>query len=56
MRGVAAPVIRRDDETVAGALGVYGPLNRTNTTEFEEQVPELLLQTTNVVEVNLTYS
>lgn len=56
MRGVAAPIIRPDDKSVAGAISVYGPVNRTDTTEFEEEIPELLLQTTNVVEVNLTYA
>jgi DNA-binding IclR family transcriptional regulator len=56
MRGVAAPIIRRDIDHVVGALSVYAPLNRTNTTRFEEEIPELLLRTANVVELNLTHS
>jgi DNA-binding IclR family transcriptional regulator len=56
MRGVAAPIIRRDIDHVVGALSIYAPLNRTHTTEFEEEIPELLLQLTNVVELNLTHS
>lgn len=56
MRGIGVPVIRRDDDCVIGAVSVYAPLNRTTSDEFEENVVDLLLQTTNVIELNLTYS
>lgn len=56
MRGIGVPVIRRDDDCVIGAVSVYAPLHRTTSDEFEENVVDLLLQTTNVIELNLTYS
>lgn len=55
MRGVAAPVIARNDGTVRGAISVYGPSKRTEIEEFENEVVDELLRTVNVVEVNISY-
>ena len=56
MQGVGAPIIRRNKNTVVGAVSVYAPQNRITVEEFEKEISELLLQTTNVIEINLTYS
>ncbi len=55
MRGVGAPIIRRDTEAVLGAVSVYGPISRTNNKEFEETIPQLLIEAANVIELNMTY-
>jgi len=52
---VAAPIIKSDG-IVAGALSVSGPKNRMEGERFEEELPEQVLRSANVVEVNLTYS
>lgn len=54
MRGVGAPIIRRDTEEVLGAVSVYGPTSRTRNKEFQEAVPELLIEAANVIELNMT--
>ncbi|WP_254533594.1 IclR family transcriptional regulator [Natrinema gelatinilyticum] len=56
MRGVGAPIIRRDSDKVVGAISVYGPTNRTINKQFEDMVPELLIQSANIIELNLAYS
>lgn len=55
MRGLGVPIIRRDNDSVAGAVSIYAPLNRSTSDEFEEEIPELLLQAANVIELNLSY-
>jgi len=55
MRGLGVPIIRRDDETVAGAISIYAPMNRSTSVEFEKEILELLLQAANVIELNLSY-
>jgi DNA-binding IclR family transcriptional regulator len=55
MRGVAAPVITRNDGAIRGAISVYGPSKRTDIEEFENEVVDELLRTVNVVEVNMSY-
>jgi DNA-binding IclR family transcriptional regulator len=52
---VAAPVLGRDDE-VLGAISVAAPTTRLTGERFDEEIPELVLQATNVVEINITYS
>jgi len=52
---VAAPVLGRDDE-VLGAISVAAPTTRLTDECFDEEIPELVLQATNVVEINITYS
>ena len=55
MRGLGVPIIRRDDESVAGAISIYAPMNRSTSVEFEKEISELLLQAANVIELNLSY-
>ncbi|WP_273836745.1 IclR family transcriptional regulator [Halococcus sp. PRR34] len=52
---VAAPVLGRDDE-VLGAISVAAPTTRLTGERFAEEIPELVLQAANVVEINVTYS
>lgn len=55
LRCVAAPIVNTDCE-VEGALSVSGPRSRMKGEHFDEQLPELVLDTTNVIELNVTYS
>lgn len=52
---VAAPVLGRADE-VLGAISVAAPTTRLTGKRFEDEIPELVLQAANVVEINVTYS
>lgn len=52
---VAAPVLGKDQE-VLGAISVAAPTTRLKGEKFEEEIPELVLQAANVVEINVTYS
>jgi DNA-binding IclR family transcriptional regulator len=53
MRCVAAP-IRPDDQTL-GAVSVSGPTSEFQGDRFKEEIPELVLGTANIIEVNMTY-
>jgi len=55
MRCVAAPITDEDGRAIA-AVSISGPKSRMRGDRFIEEVPELVLRTANVVEVNLTYS
>ena len=55
MRCVAAP-IRSDDGGVLGAVSVSGPTSRMQGDLFEDEIPNLVLSTANVIEVNVKYS
>jgi DNA-binding IclR family transcriptional regulator len=55
MRCVAAPITDEDGRAIA-AVSISGPKSRMRGDRFTEEVPELVLRTANVVEVNLTYS
>lgn len=55
MRCVAAPVTDSDGRSIA-ALSVSGPKSRMLGETFNEEVPNRILRSANVVEVNLTYS
>lgn len=52
---VAAPVLGQDDE-VLGAISVAAPTTRLTGERFDEEIPELVLQAANVVEINVTYT
>lgn len=54
MRCVAAPILA--DDEVLGAISVSGPKNRVEGERFEEEIPSEVLSTSNVIEVNMTYS
>jgi len=55
MRCVAAPITDDDGRGIA-AVSISGPKSRMRGDRFTEAVPELVLRTANVVEVNLTHS
>ena len=55
MRCVAAPITDGDDRAIA-ALSVSGPKSRMLGETFTEQIPDRVLRSANVIEVNLTYS
>lgn len=50
---VASPLM--DDDEVIGAISVSGPKTRMKGQRFEEEVPELILEAANVIEINLEY-
>jgi len=52
LRTVAAPV-RAHNGGVLGAVGVTAPTSRMKGERFHEEFPELVMQTANVIEVNL---
>lgn len=52
---VAAPILSNDDR-VLGAISVAAPTTRMVGRRFEEEIPELILQAANVIEINVTYS
>jgi len=53
MRGVASPVTSADDE-VLGAVAVSGPLSLLEDDRFENDLPELVQQATNIIEMKLS--
>ena len=55
VRCVAAP-IRTDDGEVIGSISVAGPTHRMKGDRFERELPERVLQASNVIELNVTYS
>lgn len=55
LRCIAAPVTMQDGD-VAGAISVAGPTSRMQGERYREEIPELLLDAANVVELNMTYS
>lgn len=54
MQSVAAPIMDRD-ENVRGAISVYGPSNRMENDRFNEDIPDMLLRSANIIELNLNY-
>ncbi|WP_330633391.1 IclR family transcriptional regulator [Halocatena halophila] len=54
MRCVAAPLLRNGD--VLGAISVSGPTSRMQGDRLNEEIPDCVLSTANVIEVNMTYS
>ncbi|MDS0223085.1 IclR family transcriptional regulator [Haloarcula sp. S1AR25-5A] len=55
MRCLAAPITDQDDRAIA-AVSVSGPKSRMQGDRFSNEVPEQILRSANVIEVNLTYS
>lgn len=53
LRCIAAPVVT---DRVVAALSVSGPTTRMQGDLFQEEIPELLLSSANVVEINMAYS
>lgn len=55
LRCIAAP-IQDDDDRVVGAVSVTGPVSRLSGARFSEEIPDMLLSTTNIIEINMTYT
>ncbi|MFD1646855.1 IclR family transcriptional regulator [Haloarchaeobius litoreus] len=55
LRCVAAPVLSNDNR-VLGAVSVSGPSHRIRDDRFRNTLPEKVLETVNVIELNVTYS
>jgi DNA-binding IclR family transcriptional regulator len=55
LRCVAAPVLSNGSR-VLGAISVSGPSHRFEGDRFEEELPQRVLETANVIELNVTYS
>ena len=55
LKAVAAPVLGPDGE-IMGALSVSGPAHRMKGEWFESEIPDLLLGSTNELELNLEYA
>ena len=54
MKAVAAPVLDRDDNVLA-AIAAYGPSRHLNDARLETELPEVVLETANVLEVTYNY-
>lgn len=54
-RCVAAPIVTNSGD-VEGAISVTGPARRMKGERFETEIPELLWNATNVIELNITYT
>ena len=53
MRCVAAPI--ENDNNILGAVSVSSPTSRMKGDRFREKIPELVQDTANVIEVNITH-
>lgn len=51
--GVGAPV-RRHDGTIAGALSIIGPVSRLDDERLEDELPDMITRSANIIEVNST--
>jgi DNA-binding IclR family transcriptional regulator len=48
--------IKANDGRVLGGVSISGPVNRLNGSYLREELPDILLETANVIELNITYS
>lgn len=55
LRCLATPVTT-PDENVVGVISVSGPTSRMQGARYREELPDLLLNAANVIELNMTYS
>lgn len=51
--GAGAP-IRDQDGTVYGAISIIGPVRRMDEQRLEEEIPEMIRQAVNIIEINIT--
>lgn len=51
-RAIGVPIMDSDDE-VLGAVSVSGPLTRMQGSRFDEELPEKIQRTANLIEINL---
>lgn len=55
-RCVGAPITNKSDNIVRGAISVSGPKRRMQGDWFETDIPELIRDAANVIEVKLSYN
>lgn len=55
LRTVAAPILTNDEE-VLGAISVAAPTSRMKDERFQDEIPELVKNAANVVELKIRYS
>lgn len=55
MRGIAAPIVRRNTGTVLGAITITGPTSRIDGEAFREDLPDLIRRNAEMIEVDLSY-
>lgn len=55
MRAVGVPILSQDD-TVLGAISVYGPVSRLSEDRFETDLPKRVREAANVIELNINYA
>ncbi|WP_345784730.1 IclR family transcriptional regulator [Halobellus ordinarius] len=55
LRCVAAPILSNEDR-ILGAVSVSGPSHRIRDEHFRKSLPKRVLETVNVIELNVTYS
>lgn len=55
LRCVAVPIVNNNDE-VEGAISVSGPTSRFQGERFREVLPKKLVDSANIIELNITYS
>ena len=55
LRCVATPIIDVDGHPL-GAISISGPVSRMRGKRFETEIPQLLLDTRNIIELNCTHS
>lgn len=51
--GVGAPIVNRYDD-VAGAISVIGPASRMDEDRFYSEIPDMITQSINIIEINAT--
>lgn len=54
MRTVAAPILDKSEQP-RGSIAVWGPTNRIEGTRFNEEIPQAVMESVNVVELQMNY-
>jgi DNA-binding IclR family transcriptional regulator len=54
VRAISVPILSRGE--VQGAITIGGPASRMSGVWFEEELPNLLLRSSNIIELNLSHS
>lgn len=56
LHAIGAPIRNSTSGTVLGSISITGPANRINVETMEGELAELLLGTTNEIEINVSYA
>lgn len=54
-RCVAAPIMDRSNQLIVGAISVSGPKRRMQHSRYKKELPELVRDATNIIEVTISY-